>query len=201
MQIFVETLILEFGYIGSFLLVLLEYANFPIPSELVLPFIGLFSSKYHINLFLIIVLSTIAGVTGSLINYYIGFKYSKNILNIICNKFIFLKESIISAELYISKYGKIAVLITRIVPLARTAISLISGIYKIPLKIFIIYSSIGIFIWNSILIILGYFLNSNFNFVKSIISKYSIFCIVMIVIIITILLIRKFAKINKVDKF
>lgn len=194
MQVFAETLILEFGYIGSFLLVLLEYANFPIPSELVLPLIGLFSSEYHINLFLIIAISTIAGVTGSLINYYIGFKYGKNLLNILCKKFRFLKEPIISAESYIFKYGKIAVLITRIVPLARTTISLISGIYKIPLKIFILYSSIGIFIWNSILIILGYFLTNNLVFVKSIISRYSIVCIIIIMIIVTIIAIRKFKK-------
>lgn len=193
-QILAETLIIRFGYMGSFILVLLEYANFPIPSEVVLPLIGLFSSEYNLNLFLMIALSTLAGIIGSLINYYIGFRYGRNILNIISEKFAFLKKPLESADFYISQYGKSAVLITRVMPLARTAISLIAGIYKIPLSVFIVYSSIGISVWNIILIILGYFLKNNFDFIGIILSKYSITCITILVIITLIVSIMKIAK-------
>ena len=196
-QILAETLIIKLGYLGSFILVLLEYANFPIPSEIVLPLIGLFSSKYSLNLFLMIILSTIAGILGSLINYYIGFKYGRNILNVIYKKFIFLKKPIDSAEMYASKYGKNAVLITRVIPIARTAISLIAGIYKIPLNIFILYSSIGISVWNLLLIMLGYFLKSNFNSINIILSKYSITCITIIAIITIVIYINKIIKNTK----
>lgn len=193
-QILAETLIIRFGYMGSFILVLLEYANFPIPSEVVLPLIGLFSSEYNLNLFLMIALSTLAGIIGSLINYYIGFRYGRNILNIISEKFAFLKKPLESADFYISQYGKSAVLITRVIPLARTAISLIAGIYKIPLSVFIVYSSIGISVWNIILIMLGYFLKNNFDFIGIILSKYSITCITILVIITLIVSIMKIAK-------
>lgn len=193
-QILAETLIIRFGYMGSFILVLLEYANFPIPSEVVLPLIGLFSSEYNLNLFLMIALSTLAGIIGSLINYYIGFRYGRNILNIISEKFAFLKKPLESADFYISQYGKSAVLITRVIPLARTAISLIAGIYKIPLSVFIVYSSIGISVWNIILIMLGYFLKNNFDFIGIILSKYSITCITILVIIILIVSIMKITK-------
>lgn len=190
-QILAETLIIDFGYVGSFILVLLEYANFPLPSEMVLPLIGLLSSKYNLNLLLMILLSTIAGIIGSLINYYIGFRYGYSILSTISKKFNFLKKPVESANLYISKYGKNAILITRVVPLARTAISLIAGMYKIPLNVFIIYSAIGISVWNSILIMLGHFLKSNFNFISTILSKYSIICIVIILVVIVISGIKK----------
>lgn len=179
-----EYLITNWSYVGIFLVVFLEYANFPLPSEVVLPLIGILSSQYSINLLFVILVSTVAGMVGSLLNYYIGFKFGENILEIISNKFYFLKKPIEYTRKYTYKYGKNAVLTARLIPIGRTAISLVAGVYKMPLNLFIFFSSIGICIWNSILILLGYILRNNIDKINIILSKYSIVCILIIIIFI-----------------
>lgn len=62
----------SWGYTGIFLLMLLEASSLPIPSEAVLPFAGYLVSIGHLNLWATITVATIAGVAGSLIDYYIG---------------------------------------------------------------------------------------------------------------------------------
>jgi len=61
------------------------------------------------------------------------------------------------------RYSKISVLLTRFVPLARTAISLIAGVARMNLAEFVIFSTIGIFIWNCLLITGGTFISELFR--------------------------------------
>lgn len=176
----IEELILNWGYLGTFIVVILEYANFPLPSELVLPMIGVLSAQCNLNLIFMIVASIIAGFIGSISNYYIGYKFGSNILNLISNKFNFLSKPIEYSKLYVDKYGTKSLFTARMIPVARTAISLVAGTYKIPLYIFSIYSISGIFLWNTVLILLGYFLSDNLNIITTILSKYSIICLCLL---------------------
>ena len=84
-----EYALLNYTYIGTLLVTLLEYANFPLPSEIVLPLIGVASSQYNISLLNMIITSSFGGIIGSLTNYFIGYKYGESILNIISNKYTF----------------------------------------------------------------------------------------------------------------
>ena len=62
------------GYSGIFVLMLLESSSLPIPSEVILPFAGYLVSMGQLNFWITVTLATVAGIAGSLIDYYIGLK-------------------------------------------------------------------------------------------------------------------------------
>ena len=181
-----EYIFLNYTYIGTLFITLLEYANFPLPSEIVLPLIGVVSSQYNISILNMIIISSLGGIIGSLTNYFIGYRYGESILNIISNKYPFLKKPITYAKNYMIDNGRKSVFTARMIPLARTAISLVAGAYKMPLLQFTFYSLNGIVLWNAILIALGYVFRNNFDLIPVILSRYSLLCIVILLIIIII---------------
>ena len=130
-----------------------------------------------------IITSSFGGIIGSLTNYFIGYKYGESILNIISNKYTFLKNPIAYAKNYMIDNGRKSVFTARMIPLARTTISLVAGAYKIPLLQFIFYSLNGIVLWNAILITLGYIFRNNFDLIPVILSRYTLLCIVILLII------------------
>ena len=79
-EILAKSLIEQYGLISIFLIVMLEYANFPLPSEVVLPFIGIMVSKGNIDFGLALTISIIGGIVGSTINYLLGLYFGKPIL-------------------------------------------------------------------------------------------------------------------------
>jgi membrane protein DedA with SNARE-associated domain len=171
---FLMDLINSVGYIGIILTVGLEYACFPMPSEIVLPFVGFIASRGSITLFGAIIASTVAGILGSLICYYIGYFGGTPILNFIGNKLPSSRKSIHSAKSYFDRYSKASILFSRVIPLARTYISIPAGIAKMNILVFILYSTIGIVVWNTVLISLGYYLGSNWTIVQGLMSDYSL---------------------------
>ena len=186
---FLMDLINSVGYIGIVLTVGLEYACFPMPSEIVLPFVGFIASNGNITLFGAIIAATLAGILGSLICYYIGYFGGTPILNFIGNKLPGSRKSIHSAKSYFDRYSKVSILFGRVIPLARTYISIPAGIAKMNIIVFVLYSSIGIVVWNTVLISLGYYLGSNWIIVQGIMSDYSllvgiIFALILIVYIV-----------------
>lgn len=188
LKLLIENFILDFGIIGSFLLVFLEYANLPLPSEIVLPVIGIMVSEYNLNLILLIVITTIGGLAGSLTNYFLGYKYGKPLLEKIMIKMPSLKKSIYASQKYMDKYDKASLLLSRMIPIARTAISIIAGVGRVDMKTFIGYSVVGISIWNTLLIYLGFAFNDNLGIVMGILSKYSTVCLILIIVFMCIFL-------------
>lgn len=171
---FLMDLINSVGYIGIVLTVGLEYACFPMPSEVILPFVGFIASSGSITMIGAIIASTLAGILGSLICYYIGYFGGAPILNFIGDKLPGSRKSIHSAKSYFDKYSRASILFGRVIPLARTYISIPAGIARMNIFVFILYSTIGIVVWNTILISLGYYLGSNWPKVQRIMSDYSL---------------------------
>ncbi|KMT22059.1 DedA family protein [Clostridium cylindrosporum] len=171
---YLVNLISSVGYLGVFAATSLEYACFPLPSEIILPFIGYLASIKSIGLIGGIIVSSIAGIVGSLVCYFIGYFGGKPVLDFIGDKFKSSKKPIRSARNWFDRYDKMSVLLARLLPLARTYISIPAGISKMNLFIFIFYSSIGIIIWNTALISLGYYLRSNWKMVEYFIEEYTI---------------------------
>lgn len=171
---FLMDLINSVGYIGIVLTVGLEYACFPMPSEVILPFVGFIASSGSITLPGAIIASTVAGILGSIICYYIGYFGGTPILNFIGDKLPSSRKSIHSAKNYFDRYSRASILFSRVIPLARTYISIPAGIARMNILVFILYSAIGIVVWNTVLISLGYYLGSNWTIVQGIMSDYSL---------------------------
>lgn len=177
----IEHFIMEYGLISIFIIVMLEYANAPLPSEIVLPFAGVLSLKFGMNLASVIFISILGGILGSVINYYLGYKLGNPLIDFLKRKYPKTKKSIKSSYKWITKYDKVSVMISRLVPLARTFISIVAGVTKMNIGTFMLYSTIGIGIWNTILISMGYIVGNNMVLIGDILSKYSIFIGVLIV--------------------
>lgn len=162
-NIIIENFVINYGVVSIFILVFLEYANFPIPSEVILPMIGVVGKEYNIDIFLLILLSTVAGLIGSILNYWIGYHFGEKVIKYVIKKFPKTKKSISASNNFMRKYSKLSVLLTRFIPIARTAISLVAGVAKMNLVEFIVFSTLGIFLWNYILITGGTILSDLFK--------------------------------------
>lgn len=181
-NIIIQNFIEHYGLLSIFLIIMLEYANIPLPSEVVLPFVGIMVAKGNISFISAITVSVLAGIIGSITNYLIGLYFGKPVIKYLLNKFPRTKRSVKSSTLYLNKYGKLSVMFARVIPLARTFISIPAGAIKMNIFIFILYSSIGIGVWNFILINLGYILGDNLEKITYIMKNYSIIVAILLVV-------------------
>lgn len=181
----------SYSSLGVFFIVMLEYANVPLPSELVLPFVGILVSKGNLDFSYALLLSVLGGIIGSLINYGLGWYFGNPLIKYIFKKFPKTKESIKKSMYYIQKYDKISVLIARIIPIARTFISIPSGVTKMNIYSFTLYSTIGITLWNSFLITLGYLVGNNIHLISKLLTRYSIIISLLIILFIFYVFIKK----------
>lgn len=152
----------EYG--GVFGLMLLESSSLPIPSEVILPFSGYLVSTGKLDIWLTVIVATVAAMIGSLIDYYIGLKGVQ-----VLTKYRLLGRSIVSeAQLkvaagWFSRYGPFMVFVGRLIPGFRTIISFPAGAVRMPIAKFFAYTLAGCLLWNSLLIYIGYYLGSNWE--------------------------------------
>lgn len=196
-RLLIEQFMLNYGLVSIFIIVALEYANLPLPSEVVLPVVGIFAFEYNIDFIQVLIVSIIGGVVGSVINYYLGLKFGKPLIDTLSTKFPSTKKSIRVSYSWIRKYDKISIMLSRLVPVARTFISLVAGVIKMNIVAFIIYSTIGISIWNAILIASGYLLSGNLNIIASMLKQYSLLVVILGIIVLAIYLFKNKSKFTK----
>ena len=173
----------SFGYLGIFISTSLEYGCFPVSSEVLLPFIGFFVFGGEMSLFGAILVSTAGGIAGSLVCYCFGRFGRRFIEKTLCSKYSSLKRGLEKAGRVFDKYGSKSVLIARVFPIARTYISIPAGLMGMNIYVFVIYTAVGSFVWNTMLISAGYFLGGYGSLIKGNILFYVIMVLVSIVLI------------------
>lgn len=185
--------IASLGYAGVFCLMLLESTSLPVPSEVILPFAGYLVFTGQLNLWLTITVSTLAGLIGCLIDYYIGMKG----LNLLSRQRIMsrvLKGAYVQrTEKWFNKYGATAVFLSRLAPVFRTLISFPAGAVKMPLSKFVVYTAAGCLLWNTILICGGVVLGTSWQRMAAI----SNYLIVVAVAVISVAVAALFVKRKK----
>ncbi len=189
----------SWGYGGVFGLMILEASSLPIPSEIILPFAGYLVSLEHLDFWLTLIVATVAAVTGSLIDYFIGLKGVE-----VLTKYRLLGRAIISenqleiAARYFSKYGSAMVFFGRLIPAVRTLISFPAGAVRMPLAKFLVYTVAGCILWNCLLIYVGYYLGSQWEEVADV-SHYLIIAVVAtVVMVFVVYLVRRRKRVKKV---
>lgn len=182
---YIISFIESFGYLGVFLAVFLEYACLPLPSEVILPFVGIIASRDTISLIGVLFVSIVAGMLGSILCYYIGYFGGAPILNFLQKKSPTTSKGINKINSILNKYNKYAIFIARLIPLTRTYISLVVGSLKMEFIPFCLYSLGGITLWNTVLILLGYYLGENMDHISKIISDYSIIVLTLVLLSLT----------------
>lgn len=159
-------LIEKIGYVGIFVLMTLESALIPIPSEIVMTFSGFLASSGKMNLTLAVVAGTLGNLAGSIILYKIGSGPGLSLLSKY-GKYILVSSSDIErANRLFSRYGAAIVLAGRMLPAVRTVISLPAGIAKMNELKFVLYTLLGSVPWNFMLAYTGYLLGENWSIVE-----------------------------------
>lgn len=149
-----------YGYAAVFVLMLMEAATLPVPSEVVLPLAGFLASKGALNLYLVIAVATVASMIGSVIDYAIGYYLGKAVVYKHLQLFHVKKQTLDNFDVWFAKNGIAAVFLTRFIPVLRTVINFPAGFAKMDLKQFLSYTFVGVLIWDIILVTFGYYVLS-----------------------------------------
>ncbi|MCL6444738.1 MAG: DedA family protein [Alicyclobacillus sp.] len=163
MSAHLSNLVAHYGYIGVFILMTLESACIPIPSEAVMPYAGYLSFTHTLSFWAVVLIGTLANVVGGLIAYGIG-KAGGRPLVLHYGRYILLNQRHLErAEQWFDRHGEWTVLICRLLPALRTFISLPAGIAEMKLGRFVLYSALGSLPWNFALTYAGYYLGKHWE--------------------------------------
>jgi membrane protein DedA with SNARE-associated domain len=151
------------GYVSVFLLMVLESMVFPIPSEAVMPFAGFLVVTGRFTLAGVIAASTLGSIGGSLISYAMG-RYGGEPFFRKFGKYLLLDMHELEAtQRYFQKRGQITIFVCRFIPVVRHLISIPAGAGRMPLLPFVIYTTVGAALWNTILTVAGMALKQNWD--------------------------------------
>lgn len=155
---YIVQLVSSNGYLSVFILMTLESALVPIPSEIVMPFAGYLVFLKKLDFVLVGLTGATANLAGSLIAYLIGL-YVGRAAVLKYGKYVLLREKHLKiAEKWFSRHGDKTILISRMLPVIRTVISLPAGFARMNFKKFITYTFVGSLPWNFFLTYLGFVL-------------------------------------------
>ncbi|MDO8561104.1 MAG: DedA family protein [bacterium] len=169
------------GYTGIFLLMLLESAAIPIPSEITMPFSGFLAGRGILNFWLAVMAGTLGNSAGSLVLYWIG-KYGGGAFLSRWGYLLFIKEAhLTKAEQWFQKYGVQAVFFGRLLPVIRTYISFPAGVANMNLWKFNFYTLAGSFIWTMTLAYVGLILGERWNILEAYFRKLDILIIAAVI--------------------
>lgn len=206
MQELILSIMEQYGYIGTFLLITIENVFPPIPSEIVLLFGGFMTTYTSLNIAIMVIAATLGSLLGAIIFYYIGKILNKERLKKIVSgkvgKVLHLKnEDIDKADQWFDTKGNKTVFFCRFIPIVRSLISIPAGMSEMDMKKFIIYTIAGSLIWNTVLLFIGSKVGENWTDILGIFDNYShITLIVLIILFIVACIIFYIKKIKKPKK-
>ena len=166
MNHFLET----WGYLAIFVLTVLESACVPIPSEVTLGLGGALASgavisgvRGDLNLGWVIVVGILGELVGSLIAYVVGRTGGRAFVNRYGRYLLITHRDLDRVEEWFGRRGDPVVLIGRVIPVVRTFISLPAGLAEMNVTKFVVFTTIGVAAWVSLLSSIGYAVGTKWN--------------------------------------
>ncbi|MCL5410464.1 MAG: DedA family protein [Patescibacteria group bacterium] len=151
------------GYGGVILLMAIESANIPLPSEIIMPFSGFLIAQGELNLWLVGLAGAIGCVLGSIFSYWLGAWGGRPLIEKY-GKYIFISHHDLDlADKWFKKHGEVTVFVGRLLPVIRTFISFPAGIARMNFWRFVVYSFLGSLPWSLALAFLGQKLGENWE--------------------------------------
>ncbi|MGD7045167.1 DedA family protein [Jeotgalibacillus proteolyticus] len=177
MQEWIMSFMEQYGYFGIFLMIALENLFPPIPSEVILPFGGFMTTTTDLTVTGVIIASTAGSVAGAVILYGIGLLVDVERLEKIIERYGNIlrvkKEDLHRADAWFDRYGVWTVFFCRMVPLIRSLISIPAGMSNMPFVLFLIFTTLGTIIWNTILVVVGAQLGDSWEEILGFMDVYS----------------------------
>lgn len=187
MENWITDIMSQYGYIGIFLLIMLENIFPPIPSEVILTFGGYMTTQSSMTPIGVILVSTAGSVAGAVILYGIGLLMDVTRLEKIVDRWgrvlRLTKKDIHKADAWFDKYGIWTVLFCRLIPLIRSLISIPAGMSNMKFGLFILFTTLGTLIWNTVLVSVGAAVGDNWESIVGVMDVYSNIVYVLIVLV------------------
>lgn len=205
MQELIIMLMNKYGYLGILLLIMIENIFPPIPSEVILCFGGFMTTSSNLTILRVIIYSTIGSILGAIILYLIGKILNKErLIKIVSGKIgkvlQLKKKDIELADNWFDTKGAKTVFFCRFIPIVRSLISIPAGMSDMPFIKFLILTTFGTLIWNTVLTYLGSIVGENWTKVTYIIEAYSTLVLVTLIIIICVSIYCFYKKRSKSSK-
>jgi membrane protein DedA with SNARE-associated domain len=161
--VFIKAVIGATGYAGIALLMAIESACIPLPSELIMPFAGYLVFEGKLSLFWAATAGAVGCNLGSLIAYEIGYHGGRPLVEKFGSYILLGRRELDWAESFFRRGGQVTVLIGRLLPVVRTFIALPAGIARMPRGRFHLYTFLGSWPWCFGLAYLGMKLGENWR--------------------------------------
>lgn len=144
---FIITVISSMGYGGIVLLMAIESACIPLPSEIIMPFAGYLVFKGEMTLWGIALAGAVGCVVGSIPAYYLGMYGGRPLVERYGKYVLISKRDLDMADRWFEKYGDIIIFIARLLPAVRTFIAFPAGVARMNMTKFVVYTFVGSLIW------------------------------------------------------
>ena len=178
---FIVNIISTLGYPAITVLMTLESACIPIPSEIIMPFSGYLVFAEKFSFLSVVIWGTIGNLIGSIIAYFVGFYGGRPLIKKY-GKYVLISDHDLNlAEKWFKKYGNISVLFSRMLPVIRTFISLPAGITKMPFGKFVFYTFSGSLPWSFVLTYAGVIMGESWSDVEIYFRKFDWLIVILVI--------------------
>ncbi len=189
------------AYLTICLAMFLENIIPPIPSEIIMPLGGFFVYQQKLNFYILVFWGLFGTILGSLPWYYLGrLVNEKRISNFLDKKGKYLgisSNDLIKSKKWFDKYGVSLVFWGRLVPGIRTLISVPAGIELMPLRRFLIWTTMGSLIWVVLLTYAGYLFGENYPIIETYIDQIKYFVKPILILVFIYFLIKLLFRLVK----
>src|SRR3954465_6335901 len=144
---FIVATISMLGYSGVVLLMAIESACIPLPSEIIMPFSGYLVSRGEMNLWLVGVAGAFGCAVGSMVAYWVGMYGGRPLIEKYGRYILLSRHDLDLADRWFAKYGEVIVFVSRLLPAIRTFIAFPAGVARMNIPRFILYTFAGSLPW------------------------------------------------------
>ena len=186
------------AYLTIFFAMFLENIIPPIPSEIIMPLGGFFVYQQKLNFYILVFWGVFGTILGSMPWYYLGkLVNEKRLSNFLDKRGKYIgitSNDLIKSRRWFDKYGVSLVFWGRLVPGIRTLISVPAGMELMPLRKFLIWTSLGSLIWVTLLTYAGFVFGENYPIIETYLNQIKFIVKPILILIFVYFLIKFFIR-------
>ncbi|MGA2666754.1 MAG: DedA family protein [Patescibacteria group bacterium] len=170
------------GYGGVILLMAIQSANIPIPSEVIMPFAGFLVWQGTMNLWWVTLAGAVGTVLGSVFSYWLGKAGGRPLIEKYGQYILISRHDLDMADSWFKKSGELTVFLGRFLPIIRTFISFPAGIARMDFRKFVVYSFLGSIPWTLALVYFGFRLGADWINLRTYFHRFDDLILALIVL-------------------